>query len=450
MLSPDVSRLDMDLDGPVEIARRYRQVRDLSRQLCDTLTAEDCCIQSMPDASPIRWHLAHTTWFFETFVLAERPGYQCYDPQFASLFNSYYNAVGDPFPRAQRGLLSRPTVAEVWQYREHVDDAVISRLHDVRSDEWTSVEAVVELGIQHEQQHQELMLTDIKHAFSLNPLAPPYRETGFARQHPQPEELRWWECTGGIVKIGHDGTDFAYDNEQPRHRVFLEPFALADRLITVGEYLEFVQDGGYQRPELWLSEGWAAVQHHGWSAPLHWRRVDGQWMEFTLAGMQPLDLARPVCHVSYFEADALARWRGARLPSEAEWEVAADASADRCSSRGFVDRLLPRGAAIHPTVAPECSGGCRSSVEPVHIEPRQMLGDVWEWTSSAYAPYPGYRPPDGALGEYNGKFMCNQYVLRGGSCASSSDHLRVTYRNFFPTAARWQFSGIRLARSTIA
>jgi ergothioneine biosynthesis protein EgtB len=429
--------------NPAELARpllqeRFQTVRGLSQQICQSLTAEDCCIQSMPQASPTRWHLAHTTWFFETFVLSGQPRYQSRHPQYGFLFNSYYNAVGQQFPQAERGLLSRPTLAEVWQYRQEVDEAVVAMLQQMPEQQLQEVASVLELGLQHEQQHQELMLTDIKHLFSKSPLFPTYRCAEFATPKGAPSNRqRWWSYEEGIHEVGHAGDGFAYDNESPRHRVFLEPFSLADSLVTTAEYLAFMLDGGYQRPELWLSEGWVSVSQGCWNSPLYWQNQGGQWLQFTLAGLQPLDPQRPVCHVSYFEADAYARWCGARLPTEAEWEIAAGTLPPGDDDRGgFLDLLLRSKAAIHPTAA-----------TPGGDHPWQMLGDAWEWTSSSYAPYPGYRPPLGALGEYNGKFMCNQYVLRGGSCASVSDHLRISYRNFFPAATRWQFSGIRLAKS---
>jgi ergothioneine biosynthesis protein EgtB len=351
----------------------------------------------MPDASPVKWHLAHTTWFFETFVLERHAGgHRPFHPAFRFLFNSYYNAVGEQFPRPQRGMVSRPGLQEVLRYRAYVD-AGMARLLGGRA---LSAEALdlVELGLQHEQQHQELILTDVKHLLSLNPLEPAY---GARAPHPArtAQPLAWRACEGGAVEIGHDGTGFAFDNELPRHGQLLVPFEIASRPATNGEYLAFVEDGGYRRPELWLSEGWQAVLAQRWEAPLYWRRRDGAWHEFTLRGLQPLDPECPVSHVSHFEADAYARWANARLPTEFEWEHAA-----------------------------------------------RDGGQVWEWTSSSYGPYPGYRPAPGAVGEYNGKFMSNQYVLRGGSCATPAGHARRSYRNFFPSAARWQFSGVRLAR----
>jgi ergothioneine biosynthesis protein EgtB len=419
-----------DVSQRSTLAERYRRVRALSDALCETLEPEDCCIQSMPDASPIRWHLAHTTWFYETFVLSKLPGFRPRDDKFIYLFNSYYNAVGDQFPRANRGLLSRPTVSEVKAYRRAIDEQMqrVLSSKEVRNDERFA--EIIELGLNHEQQHQELMLTDVKHAFSCNPLWPVYREGEFTPCSPPP--FSWSNFDAGVYEIGHDGTGFHYDNEAPRHRVFVEPFQLANRLVTCGEFLEFMADASYNRPELWLSEGWANVQENRLQAPLYWTNCDGEWHEFTLAGLVPVDAERPVCHVSYFEADAFARWRGARLPTEFEWEV----SSVEVPVRGnFVDTLLRTRTPVHP-----------SSHEAAADAPAQMFGDVWEWTSSSYAPYPGYQPAPGALGEYNGKFMCNQYVLRGGSCATPSEHIRRTYRNFFPAGARWQFSGIRLAR----
>ncbi|MGI9519513.1 MAG: ergothioneine biosynthesis protein EgtB [Pirellulaceae bacterium] len=410
------------------LANQYQRIRDLTTRLADPLSAEDCMIQSMPDASPVRWHLAHTAWFFETFVLDSLPGYEVFDEQFQYLFNSYYNRVGAQFPRSQRGLISRPGLQRTRQYREYVDQHMLEMLDNcgVRKD----VEHAIQIGLNHEQQHQELILTDIKHALSCNPLLPAYHQSAAMAPSQRPID-RWLEFTGGIYEVGYAGTGFAYDNESPLHQVLIHDFSLAGHPVTCGQFIDFIEDGGYQRPDHWLAAGWDTVQEQVWTAPLYWMQHDGQWMQFTLAGLQPVQRDWPVCHVSYFEADAWARWAGTRLPSEFEWEVAAASS----SRDQFADRLLRDGHAIHPT------GGDSATTAPV-----QMFGGVWEWTSSSYAAYPGYAPPHGALGEYNGKFMCNQYVLRGGSVASSADHIRPTYRNFFPPDARWQFSGFRVAK----
>jgi len=404
------------------LASRYRAVRAATERLCEPLSAEDCQVQSMDDASPVKWHLAHTSWFFETFVLERMAGYRPFHPDFRVLFNSYYQTVGRQHPRPQRGLLSRPTLDEVLAYRAHVDAHMLSLL-ETRRDVDTDV---VMLGLQHEQQHQELILTDAKHMLSCNPLRPAYRDGPHA---PRVEStpLGWQPFAAGIQWIGHDGRGFCFDNEQPRHRVFVEAFELAPRPVTNEEFLAFIDDGGYERPELWLSDGWSTVQARGWRAPLYWERRDGVWYVMTLAGLRTLRVDEPVCHVSLYEADAFARWAGARLPREAEWEVAA--------AGVNVDGNFVESGWLHP--APVGTGA------PVV---GQLFGDVWEWTQSAYSPYPGYQPPAGALGEYNGKFMCSQLVLRGGSCATPRDHVRATYRNFFPPDARWQFSGIRLAR----
>jgi ergothioneine biosynthesis protein EgtB len=410
------------------LADRYAAVRRFSERLCEGLAVEDYVVQSMPDVSPTKWHLAHTSWFFETFILREHlPGYAPLDPAYAYLFNSYYVNAGERHCRAQRGYISRPTVAEVYEYRRYVDEHMRDLLESADAALQAKLGPLVEIGLNHEQQHQELMLTDIKHVFSVNPLRPVYRaradgDVGAA------SPLRWVSFEEGVRWIGHEGDGFAYDNESPRHRQFLQPFQLASRLVTNGEYLEFMQDGGYERADLWLSLGWATAQENGWTEPFYWEKRDGEWWIFTLSGMQTVDPAEPVCHLSYFEADAYARWAGARLPSEAEWEVAA---------RGVpVAGNLAERERYHPQAAGPGADGALL----------QMYGDLWEWTQSQYTPYPGYRPPPGALGEYNGKFMCNQFVLRGGSCATSETHIRPTYRNFFPPDATWQFSGLRLAR----
>jgi ergothioneine biosynthesis protein EgtB len=402
---------------------RYGEVRRQTEDLVAPLEPEDFVVQSMPDASPAKWHLAHTTWFFETFALAQADAnYRPYTSDYGFLFNSYYNAIGERIARARRGILTRPTVAQVRSYRHAVDERMMARLEDGLPAE---LAPIVELGLHHEQQHQELILTDIKHAFAANPLRPAYRERA-SEPSPAAAPLKWVEVPGGLVEIGHVGPDFAFDNEGPRHRVYLEPFGLASRPTTNGEFLGFVADGGYDRPEFWLSDGWAARQTLGWTAPLYWETRDGSHWTMTLAGMRPLDEAEPVTHLSYYESDAFARWADARLPTEAEWEAAA-------SGQSVAGHFVESGR-FHP--APT------STREPL----AQLFGDVWEWTSSPYVAYPGYRPAAGALGEYNGKFMCNQFVLRGGSCATPESHIRPTYRNFFPPDARWQFTGVRLAK----
>ena len=403
---------------------RFLAIRRATLALAAPLSAEDCAIQSMPDASPVKWHLAHTTWFFETFVLGPyRPGYRVFDASYRVLFNSYYNAVGDKHPRPERGMLSRPSLEDVLAYRRHVDSAML----DVLATE--EAPALVELGLQHEQQHQELILTDVKHLLSRNPLKPAYQ-----KQWPltpiRAREPRWIAVAGGLYEIGHHGPGFAFDNETPRHRVWLEPFEIASHPVTHGDFLRFIDDGGYQRPELWLAAGWDTVSARGWQAPQYWEHRDGQWRTFTLHGEATVDPHTPICHVSFYEAEAFARWAGARLPTEAEWEIAAS----RAPRAG---NFLESGA-LHPLALREA---------PASGALAQAYGDVWEWTRSDYAPYPGFRPAAGAVGEYNGKFMCGQYVLRGGSCATPASHVRATYRNFFPPDARWQFSGLRLARA---
>jgi ergothioneine biosynthesis protein EgtB len=385
-------------------SQAFRSVRAETEKRAAPLSAEDQVVQSMPDASPVKWHRAHTTWFFEQFLLsAHRPGYRCFDERFAYLFNSYYVAAGPRHARPMRGLVTRPGVAEVAAYRAHVDEAVAGLLDGVDAARLEKIIPIVEIGLHHEQQHQELMLTDILHAFAQNPTHPSYDEN-WTPAPAQPNSSGSAEIPGGIHMIGHDGEGFAFDNEGPQHRVFLRPARVARNLVSNGQWLEFIADGGYATPTLWLSDGWAAVETEGWQAPGYWRQVDGAWFTMTLGGLRPVDAAAPVCHLSYYEADAFARWAGKRLPSEAEWEVAA------------------RSGALS-----------------------DAFGVVWQWTQSAYAPYPGYRPAEGALGEYNGKFMVNQMVLRGSSLATPQGHARLTYRNFFPPPARWQFTGLRLA-----
>jgi len=382
----------------------------------------------MDDVSPTKWHLAHTSWFFEEFLLGkELADYRPFHPGFGYLFNSYYQQVGAMHPRPRRGLLSRPTVDEVLRYRSHVDEGMGRLLAGASPVTRKRLDPVVELGLQHEEQHQELILTDIKHVLSCNPLRPAYRESP-PPSESTPAEAGWVAFEGGLVEVGHEGPGFAFDNEFPRHKAWLEPFRLASRLVTNAEYLEFLQDGGYARPEFWLSDGWETVRREGWQAPLYWNRSSAGWEIFTLSGMRPLDPSAPVCHVSFFEADAFARWKGCRLPTEAEWECAA---AERPVEGDFRESGF-----LHPRPTRGRDG---------EASPAQLYGDVWEWTASPYSPYPGYRPASGAIGEYNGKFMCNQFVLRGGSCVTPSDHVRATYRNFFYPHCRWQFMGLRLA-----
>jgi ergothioneine biosynthesis protein EgtB len=407
------------------LASQYRAVRSQTLALCEPLLPEDFVVQSMPDASPAKWHLAHTTWFFETFCLrGHSPDYRVFREEYAYLFNSYYNAIGERLGRARRGILSRPPMDEIFGYRRYVDDRMTALLES-GDGPTPELSALVTIGLNHEQQHQELILTDVKHAFSLNPLRPAYRERPDDGSC-SPIGGRWSVYPAGVRWIGHEGDGFAFDNESPRHRVFADAYQLSDTPVTTGEYLRFLENGGYEKPEYWLSDGWDACRSGEWKAPMYWERRSGQWWSMTLAGMQPIEESDPVCHVSFYEADAYARWAGARLPTEAEWEIAA---ADRAIEGNFVElgRYQPRPA----------SGG---------DGPLSLFGDVWEWTSSPYVAYPGYRPAAGALGEYNGKFMCNQMVLRGGSCASPQSHLRATYRNFFPPSARWQFMGLRLAK----
>jgi ergothioneine biosynthesis protein EgtB len=412
----------------------FERVRRESEALASRLTPEDQSIQSMPDVSPTKWHLAHTTWFFETFILGRfDPAYRVFDPAFHYLFNSYYEAEGPRHPRPQRGLLSRPSCADVAAYRDRVDAAMRRVIEGAGDDTWAEMAPLIELGLHHEQQHQELILMDIKHVFSINPLLPAYQPP--RRLIPAAATPPGWvEFAGGLCHIGHPGRGFAFDNETPRHRVWLEPFRLANRPVTCGEFAEFIAAGGYREPEFWLSEGWAGVQQHGWEAPLYWRQADEGWRIFTLSGEKQLDPAEPVVHVSFYEADAYAKWAGKRLPTETEWEVAAQADLD---SGAALAGNLGDSKSHHP--APDRGGPERTGAL------RQMIGDVWEWTASPYTPYPRFRAAAGAIGEYNGKFMSNQMVLRGGAAVTPAGHIRATYRNFFPPTARWAFSGLRLA-----
>ncbi|MEO6810859.1 MAG: ergothioneine biosynthesis protein EgtB [Isosphaeraceae bacterium] len=412
------------------LSQRYQTIRRMTERLAAPLSPEDCLVQSMPEASPVKWHLAHTSWFFETFVLQPHaPGYKVFHPSFSYLFNSYYNAVGDRVPRPRRGLMSRPGLDEVHAYRSSVDQAMGAYL-DAKGDGLPQAVAdVIELGINHEQQHQELILTDIKHALAQNPLYPAYRDDlATSANGVEVQAMEWLRVLGRLSWIGHGVPGFAFDNEGPRHQVYLDDFQIGSRLVTCGEFLEFINQGGYDRPELWLSDGWNQSQSQGWKAPLYWEQIEDAWWLRTMTGFRPIDEAEPVCHVSFYEADAFARWSNARLPTEAEWELAV---AEQPLEGNFLDT-----GCLHPRADGPCDGL------------RQGFGDVWEWTRSPYTPYPGSQPISGALGEYNAKFMCNQMVLRGGSCATPASHIRATYRNFFSPETRWQFAGLRLAKDS--
>jgi ergothioneine biosynthesis protein EgtB len=413
---------------PSHLKRRLFDTRQLSMDLAEPLSAEDMVVQAMEDASPTKWHLAHVTWFFETFVLSKfLPGYRVFDEQFGFCFNSYYESQGARHPRPRRGLLTRPPIEDVLAYRRHVDAALDKLL---AADGALDVEAarLIEIGINHEQQHQELLLTDILALFAVSPLRPTYRAPVPRAVATASAKQRWIEFCGGVQHAGYEGEGFAWDNERPRHDTLIHPFRFADRLVTNGDWLEFIEDGGYDNAMLWLADGWATVKREGWRAPGYWENVDGAWHSMTLAGFSPIHGAAPVAHVSYFEADAFARWSGKRLPTEFEWEFAARDVALAGNDLG-TGALRPL-----PVEDAEVSG-----------QPRQMFGDVWEWTQSAYLPYPGYRVPEGAIGEYNGKFMVSQHVLRGASCVTPAGHTRRTYRNFFYPHQRWQFAGVRLA-----
>lgn len=411
-----------------ELITRYKNIRSFTEALTEPLETEDFVVQAAEHTSPAKWHLAHTSWFFETFLLEKAiEGYETLHPQYSYLFNSYYLQTGVPHCRARRGNISRPTVKEVFTYREYIDHQVLHLLKNSADEMFQEQAPIITIGLNHEQQHQELLLTDLKFMFAQNPLHPVYIETQRPHRASIPE-LSWTSFKEGVYEIGHKGKDFGYDNEFPRHKTYIHNFKLANRLVTNGEYIKFIEAGGYHEPRWWLDEGYAIIQDENWEAPLYWTRKGDEWYHFTLSGLEEVDLNEPVCHVSYFEADAYARWAGCRLPTEQEWEIAA---ADQPIKGNLVEERFN-----HPT-----------AIQNAADELKQMFGDVWEWTSSSYAPYPGYKPLPGALGEYNGKFMCNQYVLRGGSCATSRDHIRATYRNFFHANERWQFMGIRLAKS---
>ena len=407
--------------GPAGLAERFAGVRQRTELLAEPLSAEDQCIQSMADVSPTKWHRAHGSWFFEEFCLKPNQVDAVYDERYSFLFNSYYEGVGPRHTRSERGVISRPGAEEIGRYRREVDQRMLALLD---GPEVAGLTSLTELGIHHEQQHQELLLMDIKHVLSCNPFLPAYQPALRLDEGKAPAHA-WIEHAGGLVDIGHAGDGFAFDNEGPRHAEFLYPFRIGSRPVTNEEWLTFMADGGYHRPELWLSEGWATTSALGWEAPLYWTPAAGEWEVFTLGGRRPLQLGEPVCHVSYYEADAYARWAGHRLPTEAEWEVVAR---EQPVAGGLADL-----AHLHPRPARPAPGL------------QQLFGDVWEWTASPYVAYRGFRPLAGAVGEYNGKFMVNQQVLRGGSCATPEHHIRPTYRNFFPAPARWAFSGLRLA-----
>ena len=445
LAGPSISRTEGAALSPTSLLARFTRIRAVTEALAGPLSSEDCQVQSMPEASPVKWHLAHVTWFFETFVLERfEPGFKPHHPAFRTLFNSYYIAVGDRHPRPQRGLLTRPSLFEVLQWRQAVNQRMEALLKEKALDATGTAELAiwVELGLQHEQQHQELILTDVKHLLSTNPLLPVYCET-WPLASVAPTPAQWQAQPGGLVSVGHDGPGFAFDNESPRHSQWLRPYALMNRLVTHGEWLAFMQDRGYTDPRWWLSAGWDWVQTQRIEAPLYWQRLGLKsgvdWHSFTLHGLVPIDSHTPIVHINYFEADAFARWRGAtdsafanaRLPTEFEWEAAVQPGFAQQAARGN----FAESNALHPMPVARNAAGLM-----------QALGDVWEWTCSSYQSYPGYQPWRGAVGEYNGKFMVNQYVLRGGSCATPASHIRASYRNFFPAETRWQFSGLRLAR----
>lgn len=412
------------------LKNHFTRVRNVTESLTESLETEDYVIQAMENASPAKWHLAHTTWFFEVFVLKQvSSGFESMHPQYDYIFNSYYVQTSDPHCRDKRGNLSRPTVKQVFEYRNYVNEHMLDLIDNLTDAEFKEWAPVIEVGIHHEQQHQELLLTDLKYMFAQNPLYPIYKETNRPSIERAPN-IGWVKFNKGVHEIGHNGDEFGYDNEFPNHKTYIHDFVIADRLVTNGEYMKFMESGGYEDSRWWLDEGFAAVEHEGWDRPLYWVQRDGEWYQFTLSGLVKVDVNEPVTHVSYFEADAYARWKGCRLPTEQEWELA---SKNEPINGSFVE-----GMHYHPASINENNRG-----DKLH----QMFGEVWQWTQSSYAPYPGYKPFPGALGEYNGKFMVNQYVLRGGSCATSNSHIRKTYRNFFHTGARWQFSGIRLAKT---
>ncbi|MCC5913957.1 MAG: ergothioneine biosynthesis protein EgtB [Balneolaceae bacterium] len=411
-----------------KLLSQFREVRSFTEQLTDPLETEDFVIQIATHGSPAKWHLAHSSWFFEAFLLEKAvSGFESMHPKYSYLFNSYYLQTGDPHCRDKRGNLSRPTVKEVFEYRKYVNEQVEAFIKNASEDEWGEWAGVIEIGINHEQQHQELLITDLKMMLAQNPLHSAYKEKRTRPKSSNIEPLTWISFDEGVHEIGHNGSGFGYDNEFPRHKTYIHSYSLANRLVTNGEYLEFMKSGAYGDPKLWLDEGFSLITEEKWYAPKYWKIIDGEWHHFTLNGLERVDPNEPVTHVSYFEADAYARWKGCRLPTEQEWELASETEK---MEGNFVD-----AGHLHPVAESYKAEGFS-----------QMFGEVWQWTSSAYSAYPGYKPFPGKLGEYNGKFMCNQYVLRGGSCATSENHYRKTYRNFFHTRYRWQFTGIRLAK----
>ncbi|CDZ78515.1 Iron(II)-dependent oxidoreductase EgtB [Legionella massiliensis] len=415
------------------LCQRFQEVRQQSNTLCDPLEIEDYVIQSIDDVSPPKWHLAHTTWFFETFILAKYlPTYQSFDPSFRYLYNSYYQGIGTPFPRVKRGLLSRPTVATIYAYRKHVDQALIALAKEASAELLLELDPLIILGLHHEQQHQELLLMDIKHNFAIDPNFPCYQESTELNSPSKSARLQFIETEGGLIDIGYKQGDFCFDNELPVHKKFLSPYAIATQLVTNGEYLAFIKDGGYEDPRWWLADGWDTVLKNHWQAPNYWHNQDNEWLIFTLNGLKPLDEQEPVSHISFYEADAYARWCGARLPLEEEWEHFVNLHNLDSTKANFMETGL-----FHPQAASNNNGALA----------QQFFGELWEWTASPYSAYPGYTPLSGELAEYNGKFMTNQMVLRGGSCATPASHIRSSYRNFFQPEKRWQFSGIRLAKS---
>jgi ergothioneine biosynthesis protein EgtB len=410
------------------LSEHYKRIRSLSEKLASKLQNEDTILQAMPDVSPPKWHLAHTTWFFERFILKDKdPSYVPYHPKFDYLFNSYYETIGSYHPRHSRGVLSRPSMDEVYDYRRHVNEAILILLNDYGDQVPEEIQGLVEIGLQHEQQHQELLLTDVKYNFSCNPLLPSYAESTGRDKSGVKTETTFVNMEGGLVEIGFTGVGFSFDNERPRHKVWIDPYKLASHPVTNGEYLAFIEAGGYEQPEHWLSDGWAAVKKEKWKHPLYWRKTEDGWQTFTLSGEKKLNLDEPVCHVSFYEAYAFARWSGKRLPTESEWEHTIAAIP--------IEGNFVENESYHPVVS---ESNTQSTI-------KKAYGDVWEWTNSPYTSYPQSKPLDGALGEYNAKFMCNQMVLKGGSCVTSRSHIRPTYRNFFQADKRWQFSGIRLA-----